>query len=225
MQQIAESERFEPRPDPRPHDEPWPEMNWPIPTGTVLTGTAIELTTVDPAAEAPELFRALDHDRVWAHLPWRPSAPEQLEALLRERDSHADWHVWTVRSVKPIADRPAGAIVGITSYLEARPRDAGLEIGFTVYVPSVWGTVVNPEAKSLLLDYAFETLGAARVQLKTDVRNQRSQQAIARLGAQYEGTLRRQFRRGDGTLRDSVLFSITVDDWPKVKSGLTTRIR
>ena len=62
------------------------------------------------------------------------------------------------------------------------------------------------------------------MQLKTDVRNVRSQQAIARLGAQYEGTLRRSFRREDGTVRDSVLFSITADDWPAVRNRLTERI-
>lgn len=224
VQQIADPERFEPIPDPRPDDVPWPEMVWPIPGGTELIGKSIHLTAVDPAADSAELFRALDHDRVWAHLPWRPSEPEQLEALLCERNSQPDWQVWTVRSRRPIADRPAGAIIGVTSYLEIRPRDAGLEIGFTVYTPTVWGTAVNPEAKLLLLDYAFETLGVARVQLKTDVRNHRSQQAIARLGAHYEGTLRRQFRRADGTLRDSVLFSLDADDWPKVKSRLTTRL-
>jgi hypothetical protein len=78
----------------------------------------------------------------------------------------------------------------------------------------VWATTVNPETKLLLLQHGFEVLRAGRVQLKTDVRNQRSQQAIARLGAHYEGTLRRHFRRSDGTVRDSVLFSITAEDWP-----------
>lgn len=76
-----------------------------------------------------------------------------------------------------------------------------------------------------LLAYAFDTLGVGRVQLKTDVRNQRSQQAIARLGARYEGTLRRHFRRSDGTVRDSVLFSITSEDWPRVRASLDSRLR
>ena len=82
--------------------------------------------------------------------------------------------------------------------------DARLEIGLTAYRPQVWASVVNPECKLLLLGLAFEALGAGRVQLKTDVRNERSQRAIARLGARHEGTLRRYQRRADGTVRDTV---------------------
>jgi RimJ/RimL family protein N-acetyltransferase len=102
--------------------------------------------------------------------------------------------------------------------------DARLEVGSTAYPPAVWGGVVNPEVKLLLLGHAFEDLGAGRVQLKTDVRNTRSQQAIARLGATYEGTLRRYQRRADGTVRDTVLFSITTEEWPRVRDGLRARL-
>jgi RimJ/RimL family protein N-acetyltransferase len=76
----------------------------------------------------------------------------------------------------------------------------------------------------LLLGHAFEVLGAERVQLKTDVRNVRSQQAIARLGAHYEGTLRRYQRRADGTVRDTVLFSVLVEEWPAVRKALQARL-
>jgi RimJ/RimL family protein N-acetyltransferase len=88
----------------------------------------------------------------------------------------------------------------------------------------VWATAVNPEAKLLLLEYAFERARAGRVQLKTDIRNQRSQRAIAKLGARYEGVLRRHLRRADGTMRDSVLFSVTAEDWPAVRNGLHDRL-
>jgi RimJ/RimL family protein N-acetyltransferase len=83
---------------------------------------------------------------------------------------------------------------------------------------------VNPESKLLLLEYAFGVLGAGRVQLKTDVRNERSQRAIERLGATYEGILRRYQRRADGTVRDTVMFSITAEDWPRVSSALRARV-
>jgi RimJ/RimL family protein N-acetyltransferase len=199
-------------------------MLWPIPDGTALPGSWVRLTALDPAADAPELFRALDHDRVWAHVPWRPADPASFEVFLRARGTEPGWHLWTVRTVRTVGDLPAGAAVGITAYLDVAPRDARLEIGMTLYHPGVWSTAVNPEAKLLLLRHAFETLNVGRVQLKTDVRNIRSQQAIARLGAQYEGTLRRSFRRDDGTVRDSVLFSITVDDWPAVRDRLTHRL-
>ncbi|MFD3510275.1 GNAT family N-acetyltransferase [Nocardia sp. NPDC058666] len=196
-----------------------------MPKGAVLTGGVVQLSTVDPAADSAELFDALDHDVVWAHIPGRPTDPAQFEDTLRQRMSVDDWQIWIVRTRQAIGDKPAGAIVGVTAYLDVHPRDAGLEIGFTVYTPSVWGTAVNPEAKLLLLEYAFGTLRAGRVQLKTDVRNHRSQQAIARLGATYEGTLRRHFRRADGTVRDSVLFSIIAEDWPDVRARLTRRIQ
>ncbi|MGW4535520.1 GNAT family N-acetyltransferase [Nocardia sp. NPDC004340] len=220
---TTESDRFPVIADPRPDDEVWPDMIWPVPTGTVLSGEAVELTAIDPAADADALFAALDHERAWAHVPWRPTDPRQFEDSLRQRHSQDDWHIWIVRTRVELGGLPAGSIVGVTAYLEARPRDAGLEIGFTLYTPSVWGSAVNPEAKLLLLEYAFETLHVGRVQLKTDVRNHRSQQAIARLGARYEGTLRRQFRRGDGTVRDSVLFSIIAEEWPEVRARLANR--
>jgi RimJ/RimL family protein N-acetyltransferase len=97
-------------------------------------------------------------------------------------------------------------------------------LGWTAYTPSVWGTAVNPECKLLLLGHAFDRLGAGRVQLKTDVRNVRSQRAIARLGARYEGTLRRYQRRADGSVRDTILFSVTAEDWPQVRAGLVERL-
>ena len=105
-----------------------------------------------------------------------------------------------------------------------RPRPTRLEIGATAYARSVWATKVNPDAKLVLLRHAFETLRVGRVQLKTDVRNVRSQRAIARLGAHYEGTLRRHQRRDDGTIRDSVLFSIVVEEWPSVRDALIARL-
>ncbi|MFD6357410.1 GNAT family N-acetyltransferase [Nocardia tengchongensis] len=222
---VTEADRFVVVPDPRPNDQVWPEMIWPVPEGATLTGKFVELTAADPDTDARELFQALDHARAWAHVPGRPGNVRQLEDTLRQRNTQDDtWHVWAVRTRQAIGGNPAGSIVGVTAYLDARPHDAGLEIGFTVYTPSVWATTVNPEAKLLLLEYAFDTLRVGRVQLKTDVRNHRSQQAIARLGAQYEGTLRRQFRRSDGTVRDSVLFSITAEDWPQVRARLEHRL-
>ncbi len=115
-------------------------------------------------------------------------------------------------------------MIGTTSYLEVSAPDARLEIGATAYKPSSWGTEVNPEAKLLLLAHAFDSLCAGRVQLKTDVRNTRSQRAIAALGARYEGTLRRYQRRGDGTVRDTALFAITAEDWPDVRARPTRRL-
>jgi RimJ/RimL family protein N-acetyltransferase len=134
------------------------------------------------------------------------------------------WFPWTVRLLRDVGGRHAGTIVGWSSYLEISPNDARLEIGNTAYDPAVWGSVVNPECKLLLLGYAFDELQMGRVQLKTDIRNHRSQAAIARLGAHYEGVLRRYQRRADGTVRDTVMFSITAEDWPEVRRSLEDRV-
>ncbi|MFD6453798.1 GNAT family N-acetyltransferase [Nocardia sp. NPDC055165] len=222
---LADVQRFDPVPDPRPTDEVWPELKWPVAPDAELVGETVRLSPVDPAADAAELFAVLEHDVVWAHIPFRPRDRQELEVFLRSWHATPENHLWIVRTRRAIAGHPVGAIVGMTSYLETRARDARLEIGATLFAPGVWASGVNPEAKWLLLAYAFDTLGAGRVELKTDVRNHRSQQAIARLGARYEGTLRRYSRRADGTVRDSVLFSITVEDWPDVRARLAGRLR
>ncbi|MEU8890451.1 GNAT family protein [Streptomyces sp. NPDC048442] len=119
----------------------------------------------------------------------------------------------------------SGRAVGWTTYRDIAVEDERLEIGWTWYGRAYWRTAVNTECKLLLLGHAFEDLGMGRVQLKTDHMNERSQAAIARLGAQREGTLRRHRRRPDGTWRDSVYFSLLADEWPGAKARLTARIR
>jgi RimJ/RimL family protein N-acetyltransferase len=219
---ALELPRFTPQDDPRPHDVAWPPMRWPVDPGTELVGSTVVLRPYDPA-DAPELYSALDDDRVWTHVAGRPGSPGELAEDLAERTG-PDRLVWVVRLREPLAGLPAGVVVGRSSYLDASAPDARLEIGSTSYAFPVWGTSVNPQCKLLLLEHAFDELGAARVQLKTDVRNTRSQQAIARLGATYEGTLRRYQRRADGTVRDTVMFSITVDEWPQVRERLEHRL-
>lgn len=117
-----------------------------------------------------------------------------------------------------------GEPIGATSYLDIRPAHRGLEIGRTWIALSHQGTRVNPESKYLLLRHAFEALGAVRVQLKTDLRNEKSQRAIAKLGAQREGVFRKYQRRADGTFRDTVIYAMTDHDWPAVRARLEERL-
>lgn len=189
---------------------------WPVPEGLELSGDHVHLRAIDPERDVEDLFTALDDDWVWAHLPQRPADPDALRDLVATRAVDPLWHTWLVAS--------DGRTVGMTSFLEVVPGDARLEIGWTAYASDVWGTAVNPETKLLLLGLAFDVLRAGRVQLKTDIRNHRSQRAINRLGARYEGILRRYQRRRDGTVRDTVLFSITAEDWPDVRAGLEARL-
>lgn len=197
--------------DSRPDDVVWPQAEWPPPHE--LVGDHVTLSQFVPA-DAPELYAALDHDACWDHVAGRPTSPEEYAATLAQAPQSGRWP-WVVRR--------ASEVVGTTSYLEVSLPDARLEIGSTVYSPSVWATEVNPECKLLLMSWAFDH-GFGRVQLKTDIRNRRSQAAIAKLGAAYEGVLRRYQRRQDGTVRDTVMFSVTAEEWPGVRERLRARL-
>jgi len=120
-------------------------------------------------------------------------------------------------------DEP-GKVVGSTSYLGISRHDRRLEVGSTWYHPSVWAGPVNPSCKLLLFAHAFETLGAERVELKCDARNERSRAAILKLGAKQEGIFRRHMLMHDGHQRDTVFFSVIAEEWPTVKAGLLARL-
>ena len=114
----------------------------------------------------------------------------------------------------------SGKVAGATRYLNIMPKDRGLEIGGTWYGTEYQRTPVNTECKYLLLTHAFERLGCIRVQLKTDLRNVRSQRAIERIGAKREGILRNHMILPSGQFRDSVFYSILDSEWPEVKKRL-----
>lgn len=209
---IAER-AFVPRADPRPGDPPWARAQWPLDPSTSLVHDDVTVRLATPR-DGLALFEALDHDACWAHVKGRPETEDDVVQAILDATRQGRW-MWVVEQ--------AGRVVGTTSFLEVAPADARLEIGFTVYAPEVWATRVNPACKYLLMAWAFDH-GFGRVQLKTDIRNARSQQAIARLGAQYEGVLRRYQRRQDESVRDTVVFSVTAEDWPAVRAGLLDRL-
>jgi N-acetyltransferase len=116
-------------------------------------------------------------------------------------------------------------LVGSTRFMNIEAAHKRLEIGATWYDPTVWAGRVNPECKLLLMGHVFETLKWNRVEYKTDARNQRSREAILRLGATQEGIFRKHMVLADGHIRDSVYFSITDSEWPEVKAGLERRLK
>ncbi|KCZ92846.1 GNAT family N-acetyltransferase [Hyphomonas johnsonii] len=116
-----------------------------------------------------------------------------------------------------------GAFLGLTAYLSPDSQSRSVEIGMTVYAPSVHGTAINPAAKRLLLGHAFEQ-GAIRVQFNIDARNKRSQAAVRKLGAVQEGVLRDNRILPDNFLRSTVVFSILGREWPEVKARLDARL-
>ena len=119
-----------------------------------------------------------------------------------------------------VYDKETARIVGSTRLFDISAAHRYLEIGWTWYHPGVWRTRVNTECKYLLLRHSFETLGTIRVQLKTDLRNTRSQAAIERLGAQKEGILRNHRILHDGYVRDTVMYSIIASEWPGIRMRL-----
>lgn len=116
-------------------------------------------------------------------------------------------------------------LVGSTRFMNIEAAHKRLEIGATWYDPTVWAGMVNPECKLLLMGHVFETLKWNRVEYKTDARNQRSREAILRLGATQEGIFRKHMVLADGHIRDSVYFSIIDSEWPEVKAGLERRLK
>ena len=160
-------------------------------------------------------------EEVWRWLPVLPADEAELrpmvEAALADRDKGT-------RFPFTILDAGSGRVLGSSSYLDIEPANDRIEIGWTWLSRSVWRSPVNTEAKLLLLGHAFEDLGYERVALKTHHNNERSQAAIARLGAVREGTLRHHMRHRDGSWRDSVYYSILSAEWPAVRDRLRDRL-
>ena len=160
-----------------------------------------------------------DADEVFRWLSIYPPATLD-EALQQVRDGITS----TVRRPFVQLDAMTGDVAGTTSFYEISPETKSIAIGHTWLGRRWWRTGHNTESKLLLLSYAFETLGTARVVWHTDIYNERSQAAIARLGALKEGVLRKHRIRRDGSWRDTVQYSMTDDDWPEAKARLTARL-
>jgi RimJ/RimL family protein N-acetyltransferase len=123
-----------------------------------------------------------------------------------------------IRAVKEgMSAGEEGPVIGMTRLYAVEPEYKRLEIGYTWYIPAVWGKVHNKECKLLLLQYSFEVLGFNRVGFRVAHQNIRSQMAVARIGGVKEGVLRKNGIRGDGSFADTVLFSIINDEWPQKK--------
>lgn len=123
-----------------------------------------------------------------------------------------------------VRDRPRDLVVGSTRYYDLEPQVPRVAIGYTWYARSAQGTYVNSACKRLLLAHAFDDLGCTTVEFHTDFRNLPSRHALERLGAKQDGILRSHQRRPDGTLRDTVCFSILANEWPDVRRALDLRI-
>jgi RimJ/RimL family protein N-acetyltransferase len=190
---------------------------------TVLVGKYVRL---EPLAfeHTDDLFNHCGNDEeVWRWVSLnnpltRDSMHQVITRALIERDAGE-------REPFAVVSLETGDAIGSTSFLDQVPEHRRVEIGWTYYGREFWRSAVNTEAKLLLMTEAFEVRNYDRVALKTDIKNERSQAAIARLGAKKEGVLRHLVIRKDGTPRDSVFFSVLADEWPGVKTHLQSALR
>ncbi|MBB5956734.1 RimJ/RimL family protein N-acetyltransferase [Saccharothrix tamanrassetensis] len=164
---------------------------------------------------AEGLLEAGKDPGIWTWLSVRqPRSVSEARTMVENILADPDRRAWAQ------IDAHTGEVAGTTSYYEIDPENRGLYIGYT-WIGARWQrTALNRNAKLLLLTRAFEELGAHRVGWHTDCRNERSQRAIERLGATREGVLRAHRIRPDGTLRDTVVYSMTATEWPTARAAL-----
>jgi len=206
-----------------------------LPRGEALLGRYVQLDLL-VEADLDEMYPLLADPEIYANgyvMHRRPVSLQDGRDLARDRfltkQGRADGAgggrtTYAVRLASDSRLGAAGTLVGTSSLSEADLQNERIHLGSTLYGRRWWGTQVNPETKLILLGHCFENCGFGRVKIQTDVLNTLSQEAISRLGAVREGVTRRDFKREDGTFRDSVVFSILKDEWPQVKSQLQERL-
>jgi len=180
-----------------------------------LQGHHVQLVPLRPE-HAAALAEAVKEGELWQLWYTAVPPPERMAAEIERRLG-----LQAAGSMLPWAVLDAGGRpVGMTTYMNIDAAHQRVEIGSTWYGNSVQRTPLNTEAKRLLLGHAFENLQCIAVEFRTHRFNQQSRRAIERLGAQLDGILRNHQRAANGTLRDTVVYSITADEWPTVRAHL-----
>ena len=174
-------------------------------------GITLEALTM---AHAPDLSEACKDGTLWETVYTFVPNPQKMAEYINKANETAD------RMAFAVIDEMTGKAIGSTSFYNIMPEVKRLEIGYTWYAKSYWRTHVNTECKLLMLTHAFEALGYQTVGWCTDIINTQSQNAIERLGAKKDGIIRGDRIRQDGTITDSVFYSMTADEWPQAKTQL-----
>ena len=196
-------------------------------TDLELVGRSIRLVPLT-REHLPELFPALGRVEIFAGGYGGGPQPGQdarltVDGFVDYMSGYLAFDTGRVFGVRLRGGPDDGPLVGTSTLGDLELGRESTHIGWTAYDPRVWGTVVNPEAKLLMLGAAFDH-GFGRVKLQADARNSRSRAAIERLGAQFEGVARRDSPRQDGSWRDAAIYAVTIDDWPVVRAGLLERV-
>jgi len=195
----------------------------PVISPFTLEGEHVRLDPLRPEHVAPLWALAKDYLRdIFQWIPYRLETLDDFhkfnQQVLEEQKRGLTVPFVTI-------ERSSGQIVGTTRYMNMDLANRKVEIGSTWVAPPWQRTIINTEAKYLMLGHAFDTWNCLRLELKTDALNQRSRTAILRLGAKEEGTLRKHMLTWNGRQRDSVYFSILDTEWPSVKTSLETKLR
>jgi RimJ/RimL family protein N-acetyltransferase len=172
------------------------------------------------------LVEAVRDGELWRLWYTGVPAPEEMAAEIDRRlelQDRGSMLPFTTRLIDPATGGP-GRVIGMTTYMNIDAATPRVEIGSTWNAASAQGSGSNPDSKLLLLRHAFETLGCPAVEFRTHWLNHQSREAIARLGAKQDGVLRSHTRTSDGSLRDTVVFSILEHEWPMVRNGLEFRL-
>ena len=194
------------------------------PTPAAVTGQYLRLEPLT-ADDLPELFPAIAHPVIFAGgFGGGPRGYRDTEAGFVEWGKrYYDWDGGNIYGTRLIGGDADGLLVGASALGDFDVANEHAHIGWTAFDPRVWGSAVNPEAKLLMLGIAFDS-GFGRVKIQADVLNERSRAAIAGIGATFEGIVRRDRIRADGTWRDSAVFSVIVEEWPDVRANLERRL-
>ena len=186
----------------------------------VLPGELVTLEPLRPVHH-DRLVDAASDGRLWELWYTSVPSPETMRADIAEKLARQE-----AGEMVPFVVRRTGTgqVLGMTTYMNIEAAVPRLEIGSTWTAASAQRTGVNAESKLLLLTHAFDVLGCLAVEFRTHWHNQQSRAAIARLGAKQDGVLRNHRRMPDGSLRDTVVFSILDTEWPAVRGGLRHRL-
>lgn len=196
-----------------------------VPLPVTLTGAHVVLEPLHPDHH-DGLVDAVRDGEMWKLWYTNVPAPDEMRAEIDRRLALQDagsMLPFTTRLLEP-ATGLAGRIIGMTTYMNIDAELPRVEIGSTWNAASAHGTGTNPDSKLLLLGHAFDTLACPAVEFRTHWLNHQSREAIARLGAKQDGVLRSHARSKDGTLRDTVVFSILAHEWPMVRTALQHRV-
>ena len=189
-----------------------------------LSGRHVRLEPLAQTHHAALCAIGLDPE-LWEFFPYRATTPEEMAGYIQSAlDAQAAGSALPFAIVHTGSHAPSGQVIGSTRFMSIDPAHRRVEIGSTWIIGPWRRTAVNTEAKYLMLRHAFETLGCIRVELKTDSLNQRSRNAIRRIGATEEGTLRQHMVTWSGRLRDTVYFSVLDSEWPRVKHDLEQKL-